>query len=139
MSNELTCCDIPLEFQLYGEGPELEGETWSAYLDFETAHCRECNAHYVRGQGKSNAYAEDEDDYVCTRDGRRILVVEVAHPIHDGPFPNSGFGGVHRESVPYCPDCDDKPSFYGTIIDKNTSAKLRAAMVERWGSHIVES
>lgn len=52
--------------------------------------------------------------------GTEILGETVAHPIWDGPFPCSGSGRCSYEQVPYCPTCENKPSFHGTSISKET-------------------
>lgn len=49
--------------------------------------------------------------------GETIMAAQVAHPIWDGPFPMSGSGQCHYETVPYCPKCETKPSFHGAPID----------------------
>jgi len=36
--------------------------------------------------------------------------------IWDGPFPMSGSGRCHYESVPYCPKCEEKPNIHGSPI-----------------------
>ena len=48
--------------------------------------------------------------------GTEILGETVAHPIWDGPFPCSGRGQCEYETVPYCPKCEEKPSFHGAPI-----------------------
>jgi len=49
--------------------------------------------------------------------GTEILGASVAHPIWDGPFPCSGSGRCHYETVPYCPKCEIQPSFHGFPYD----------------------
>lgn len=49
--------------------------------------------------------------------GTEIKGARVAHPIHDGPFPLSGSGRCHYETVPFCPKCETEPSFHGVPID----------------------
>ncbi len=51
------------------------------------------------------------------RCGVEIQGRKVAHPIHDGPFPLSGGGRVHYETVPFCPECETEPNFHGSPID----------------------
>ena len=48
--------------------------------------------------------------------GTEILAAQVAHAVWDGPFPLSGSGRVHYETVPYCPHCEEEPNFHGTPI-----------------------
>jgi hypothetical protein len=50
--------------------------------------------------------------------GTVLLGAEVAHAVHDGLFPLSGGGDVEMETVPYCPTCEDKPSFHGRPITR---------------------
>jgi len=52
----------------------------------------------------------------CKECGTAIVNVRVAHPIWDGPFPMSGSGKCEYEQVPYCPQCEEKPSFHGAPI-----------------------
>ena len=49
--------------------------------------------------------------------GTEIMGARVAHPIWDGPFPMSGSGRCHYETVPYCPNCETEPNFHGSPID----------------------
>ena len=49
--------------------------------------------------------------------GTEIMAAKVAHPIWDGPFPCSGSGQCHYETVPYCPECETAPNFNGAPID----------------------
>lgn len=49
--------------------------------------------------------------------GTEIEGATVAHPIWDGPFPMSGSGRCHYETIPYCPKCETKPDFRGAPID----------------------
>lgn len=48
--------------------------------------------------------------------GTKILCINVAHPIWDGPFPCSGSGQCEYEIVPYCPKCEEEPSSSGAPI-----------------------
>lgn len=50
--------------------------------------------------------------------GTELLGANVHHPIHDGPFPLSGYGNVEIEVVPYCPTCEPKPSESGSVITR---------------------
>ena len=49
--------------------------------------------------------------------GTGIQGKKVTHPIHDGPFPLSGFGRVHTETIPFCPQCEIEPNSSGAPID----------------------
>jgi len=42
----------------------------------------------------------------------------VAHLIHDSLFPLSGSGKCNYEYVPYCPNCENKPSFHRAPVKK---------------------
>jgi hypothetical protein len=83
----------------------------------ETADC-ECGAKYRRKPGAVNMYIQRGDDFLCTVCGEKIMAAEVAHSIHDGPFPLSGSGRVQYEAVPYCPKCEKEPSFHGMPIKR---------------------
>lgn len=77
-------------------------------------HVTRFPAHHLNeGGGK---YINCGDDFVCRDCGSDIMGARVAHPIHDGPFPLSGSGRCEYETVPYCPECDDKPNFHGSPI-----------------------
>jgi len=54
----------------------------------------------------------------CLECGSLIMSAVVAHPIWDGPFPGSGSGKCEYEDVPYCPVCEEEPSFHGTPIKR---------------------
>jgi hypothetical protein len=70
--------------------------------------------HLNENYGK---YVQKADgDFVCRDCGADIMGAQVAHAIHDGPFPLSGSGRCEYETVPYCPKCDPLPSFHGTPI-----------------------
>jgi len=49
--------------------------------------------------------------------GAEIKGASVTHPIWDGPFPCSGSGQVHTETVPFCPECETEPNYHGAPID----------------------
>ena len=59
---------------------------------------------------------DPENPSVCVKCGATIMAETVARPIWDGPFPCSGSGQCEYEDVPYCPNCEKKPSFYGRPI-----------------------
>ena len=68
--------------------------------------------------------------------GTKIMTVNVRHPVHDGPFPFSGGGGVDIELVPYCPACEERPSEQGTPVrqrqaDVSETAILRNMREQR--------
>ena len=69
---------------------------------------------YLRGRGRTSIYKlvkEDDEGhqkYVCAECDSDIMAAKVAHPIWDGPFPMSGSGRCHNESVPYCPKCEEE-------------------------------
>jgi len=65
----------------------------------------------------TSRYEKREDGKLyCKECGSVILGAKVAHPIWDGPFPMSGSGKCFYEEVPYCPKCEEKPSFHGEPI-----------------------
>ena len=47
--------------------------------------------------------------------GEIVMTFTDYRPIWDGPFPCSGSGRVHRDVVPYCPKCEEKPESLGPI------------------------
>lgn len=47
--------------------------------------------------------------------GETVMAFIDHRPIWDGPFPCSGSGQVRRETVPYCPKCEEKPATLGPI------------------------
>lgn len=50
--------------------------------------------------------------------GNEIKGAIIAHPIWDGPFPCSGSGQCEYETIPYCPICEDAPSYSGSPITR---------------------
>lgn len=53
--------------------------------------------------------------------GTDLETAIVNHSIHDGPGPLGGGGEVFRESVPWCPTCDTRPSPNGPPLKENPS------------------
>uniref|UniRef100_A0A7C4RA38 Uncharacterized protein n=1 Tax=candidate division CPR3 bacterium TaxID=2268181 RepID=A0A7C4RA38_UNCC3 len=54
-----------------------------------------------------SGYKKDSlGNYRCKVCNRIAEMVEVSHPVWDGPFAMSGSGSVIKEEVPYCWDCD---------------------------------
>ena len=47
------------------------------------------------------------------RCGSVVMGAKVAHSVWDKRFACAGGGEVQYETVPYCPTCQEKPSFYG--------------------------
>lgn len=47
--------------------------------------------------------------------GETVMDFIDYRPIWDGPFPCSGSGRVHRDHIPYCPKCEEKPVSQGPI------------------------
>lgn len=62
---------------------------------------------------EESTHHDGEWTHTC---GTVLLGARVHHPIHDGPFPLSGSGQVHIETVPYCPTCEEAPSPHGRPI-----------------------
>ena len=69
-------------------------------------------------------YIMPDFSYACWECGSDIHSKQVTHPVHDGPFPLSGSGEVHNETVPYCPKCEKEPSSSGLPI-KESPADIR--------------
>lgn len=68
---------------------------------------------------------------VCPKCQRVMLSKRVAHPIHDGPFPLSGSGRVHYETVWYCGDCDREPPFHGAPLAEDPSDAFERDLLRR--------
>ena len=59
-----------------------------------------------------------KDERIYTHScGETIVEARIAHPIWDGPFPESGSGRCSYETWPYCPRCEEEPNFHGEPID----------------------
>ena len=65
--------------------------------------------------------------------GTEIQGARVAHPIHDGPFPLSGSGRCHYETVPFCPNCETEPGFHGAPIDRDTVEAREMEILKKIG------
>jgi len=65
--------------------------------------------------------------------GAQIKGAQVAHSIHDGPFSLSGGGQVHYETVPFCPDCETEPNYYGFPIDHDPVERRELEILKRIG------
>jgi hypothetical protein len=65
---------------------------------------------------KSNWKKSDDGSWHCNTCGALIMGAQVAHPIHDGPFPLSGSGSCEYETIGYCPNCERKPGFHGAPV-----------------------
>ncbi len=66
---------------------------------------------------RTEKYIEQSDGtHKCRDCGGIILAARVAHPIWDGPFAFSGSGKCFYKYVPYCPNCEEKPSVNGSPI-----------------------
>jgi len=63
--------------------------------------------------------------------GTEIKGASVAHPIHDGPFPLSGGGECHYETVPFCPTCETEPNYHGVPIDHNPTERREMEILKR--------
>lgn len=106
------CCQKQLEFKV-----QQGWNGWEAYKP-ETAECQDCKTYFERKPQSKVVYKMNKGrGYNCLNCGLEILAEKVAHPIWDGPFPMSGSGKCHYETVPYCPKCEPKPDFHGTPIE----------------------
>lgn len=74
------------------------------------------NSLYLRKIGTNIVYYQTEANWRCLVCDDTIKSTPVAHSIHDGPFEMSGSGRVHYEDVPYCNNCEEKPSYHGFPI-----------------------
>lgn len=70
------------------------------------------------------------DDWVH-KCGTTLLSAKVIHSIHDGPFALSGSGSTSVEMVPYCPNCQEKPSQIGTPLRRDPVDVSEAAILRR--------
>lgn len=102
----MKCCNVELKF-IFGGGFEEE---------IHEANCIICNIVYHKKLSQEHAYKLENGDFTCTKCGSEILIAEISHSVHDGPFPLSGSGKVHREQMPYCPKCETKPNSIGKFI-----------------------
>jgi len=112
-----------LEFKVNGEWEKFaEENSWASFIPEFAVDSN--GQKFMRGRGRSIAYkivsedAQGKQEYKCSQCDGEILGTEVAHPIWDGPFPCSGSGRCHYETVPYCPNCEEKPSFHGSPIER---------------------
>ena len=110
-----------LEFSINEEWTQFARENpWASFIS-EFAK-DSTGQEFMRGRGRSVAYkikaenAKGEQTYECSQCGGEISGATVAHPIWDGPFPMSGSGKCHYETVPYCPKCEKQPDFHGNPI-----------------------
>ena len=104
------CCSI-----------ELNWTSISGCIDhiLEGSKCDVCDTIYEKRNTGSVLYVRKPNDtYRCGDCGRPVFPAEVIHPVHDGLFPLSGSGRTETENVPYCVECEDKPSVDGSFIDK---------------------
>jgi len=124
MPKEIECCGKPLKFI-----PEARKD-WMSYIP-HTTDCAACKTHFERKpEHKEIAYRRMEGHYECTRCGGEISTIDVAHPVWDGPFDGAGSGFCHNEQVPYCPKCEEVPSFRGMPIRVNSERPLTKSQVE---------
>jgi hypothetical protein len=107
MVNELSEIVKDLKFE------PVESQSWEV---FQPEKAVKDGIEYLRKKGSDVIYKHKEEGYECLNCSSEILAARVAHPIHDGPFPMSGSGKCHYESVPYCPKCEEVPNFHGSPI-----------------------
>lgn len=106
MTNELSEIVKDLKFT------PVEVDSWAVKLEKAVKD----GIEYLRKKGSDIIYKEKGEKYECLTCGSEIVAAQIAHPIWDGPFPCSGSGQCNYESVPYCPKCEEKPSFHGFPI-----------------------
>jgi hypothetical protein len=68
-----------------------------------------------REPGNLDNYEMKDGKFFCKVCGSIIYEQRVAHPIHMKGT-NNGFGECKYDNVPYCPNCDKKPSFSGVPV-----------------------
>lgn len=99
------------------EGKKIE---WaSTYLggtiEVKYAHDKE-NNYIIKDKVIYVKRIDNTGDMTCFGCGSDILSATVTRSIWDGPFKMSGSGKVQKEEVPYCPKCEEKPSYHGSPI-----------------------
>jgi hypothetical protein len=106
------CCEKTLEFRKVG-------------IDIYYAICSNCSVHYQRRTAGTALYKskDGKNKWVCNVCGTKVQRVMVNHPIYDGLFSLSGLGKVQVEGVPYCPECDGKPSIRGSFVSSEQLAE----------------
>lgn len=117
---DAVCCEEKLKFKRSERGLSYHPED---------AICLKCGKEYERNPNSQLIYTEIKVDnksvWFCCQCGSVIMAERVAHPIWDGPFPMSGSGECYYEPVPYCPNCETKPSFHGTPVRPNAEGFLK--------------
>lgn len=107
---------LNLEFKIF------EVPSWST---FKPEVAIKDGIEYNKKIGSNIIYMNNGEDFVCLDCDSEILAIEVAHPIHDGPFPMSGSGKCEYEQVPYCPTCEEKPNYNGSPISEKRIQNLQ--------------
>ncbi len=97
-----------LEFKIIENIP-----SWAA---FKPEIAKKDGIEYHRKKGSKVVYKKIDDGLQCMSCDSEIQAAEVAHPVHDGPFPLSGSGRCRYEQVPYCPKCEEIPKYHGSFI-----------------------
>ncbi|MBI2013797.1 MAG: hypothetical protein HYS87_03160 [Candidatus Colwellbacteria bacterium] len=54
--------------------------------------------------------------WACWTCGTDVMGAEIRRPVHFREMPGAGSGEVRTETVPYCPQCEEKPSEHGPPI-----------------------
>jgi hypothetical protein len=104
-----------LEFRVNEEWQKLLKEyPWMSFVPEDAKDSK--GNEYQRKRGSSVIYKKTDNGYICINCGSEIETAEVIHPVWDGPFPCSGSGKTAKETVPYCPKCEEKPNPSGTPI-----------------------
>ena len=68
---------------------------------------------------KNYELGPDGKTLVCKSCKATILAADVAHPIWVSE--GAGFGECKNERVPFCPNCDKRPSFHGHPVREDGS------------------
>lgn len=79
---------------------------------------------------ESTSYPEWQE-WIHDKCGTALLAAPVKHSIHDGPGSLSGSGDVVTETVPYCPNCESKPSENGAPLRENPVDVSEANILRR--------
>lgn len=70
-----------------------------------------------RDPGDMNNYVKEGEGYKCKDCATGILGAQVAHSVHIKGMGGAGTGECEYSTVPYCPNCEKKPDFYGTPVE----------------------
>jgi NAD-dependent SIR2 family protein deacetylase len=106
-----TCPECKVEMTLKHEG--------GIQKKLRMHQCPQCKGTFLSIGGVVAKHDPSRDGWYCVSCGSEIQQKTVAHTVRDGLFAFSGSGEVHNEQVPFCPKCENEPSFHGTAITES--------------------